>query len=148
MRFVYEQRLQPVFRFGDSDLKLTGRLLRRHEEELTIALKESVPGLVQGTTEQSAQSTTAQLGNDDRLLEAGHHRVLIKPDAFHVSFLFQPTLSFLDRVVEILPSGVDAARASSAYLDEFVLNIYLPQLEEKIQSIFHHAVSGTCIFSY
>lgn len=102
-----------------------------------------MPGLVQGSGEQAAQSTLAQIGTDDRFLEAGHHRVLIKPDAFHVSFLFQPTLAFLDRVVEILPTGVDAARASSGYLDEFVLNVYLPQLEEKVQSILHHAVSGT-----
>lgn len=134
-----------MFRFGDSDFKLSGKALRRHEEELTAALKESVPGLVQSTGEQATQSTLAPAG-DDRFSEADHHRVLIKPDAFHVGFLFQPTLSFLDRVVEILPSGVDAARASSAYLDEFVLNIYLPQLEEKIQSIFYHAVSGTFPF--
>lgn len=79
---------------------------------------------------------------DDRFTEAGHHRVLVKPDAFHVSVLFQPTLAFLDRVGEILPSGLDAARASSIFLDEFVLNVYLPQLEEKVQSMFHSAVSG------
>lgn len=85
-----------------------------------------------------------KIGKDDRFLDAGQHQVLIKPDAFHVSVLFQPTLAFLDRVAEILPTGVDAIRASNVFLDEFVLNVYLPQLEEKVQSVFHRAVSGTC----
>ncbi|KIJ46391.1 hypothetical protein M422DRAFT_66747 [Sphaerobolus stellatus SS14] len=137
---------KPVFRFGDSDFKLAGKALKRHEEELTSALKASVPGLVHGSSEQPAQSILAHIGADDRFLEVGHHRVLIKPDAFHVSFLFQPTLSFLDRVVEIMPNGMDAARLPNSYLDEFVLNVYLPQLEEKVQTIFLHTVSDPDAF--
>lgn len=133
-----------MFRFGDSDAKFAVKSLKRHEDELTRVLKETVPGLVQGSSEQTAQSTMVQIGKDDRFLEGGHHRVLIKPDAFHVSVLFQPTLAFLDRVAEILPTGVDAARSSSVFLDEFVLNVYLPQLEEKVQSVFHQALAGTC----
>jgi len=45
-------------------------------------------------------------------------------------------------VMEILPSGFEAARASSAVLDEFVLKVYLPQLEEKVSLLFHQAVTG------
>lgn len=71
-----------------------------------------------------------------------HHRLLVRPDAFHVSTLFQPTLAFLDRVAEVLPSGLEAARASSTVLDEFVLRVYLPQLEEKVSFLFHQALSG------
>ncbi len=51
-------------------------------------------------------------------------------------------LAFIDRVMEILPSGFEAARASSAVLDEFVLKVYLPQLEEKVSLLFHQAVTG------
>ena len=102
-----------------------------------------MPGLAQGSIEQSVQSTLSSIGTDDRILGIGqHHRSLIKPDAFHVTALFQPTLAFLDRIVDILPSGVEAARSSGAVLDEFVLKVYLPQLEEKVSSLFHQAVTG------
>jgi exocyst complex component 4 len=70
------------------------------------------------------------------------HRLLVRPDAFNVSVLFQPTLAFLSRVSEILPAGIESARSSSAVLDEFVLKVYLPQLEEKVSLLFHKAVTG------
>ena len=74
-----------------------------------------------------------------------HHRLLVHPNAFHVSVLFQPTLAFLDRIADILPSGLEAARASSAVLDEFVLRVYLPQLEDKVSTLFHQTVTSTLI---
>lgn len=71
-----------------------------------------------------------------------HHRLLIKPDTFNVTILFQPTLAFLDRVVDVLPAGLESAKASSGVLDDFVLKVYLPQLEEKVLDLFHAAVAG------
>jgi exocyst complex component 4 len=141
--------MQPVFRFADTDMKFTNKALRQHEDELTRVLKDTMPGLVQGVSENAVQATLSNVGTDDRLLGAGHHhRLLIKPDAFHVSILFQPTLAFLDRVAEVLPSGVESARSSSAVLDEFVLKVYLPQLEEKVSELFHQAVTGMRSFLY
>ena len=84
----------------------------------------------------------SNLGTDDRLLGAEHHRLLIRPDAFHVSVLFQPTLVFLNRVADVLPSGLESTRASSELLDDFVLHVYLPQLEEKSSLLFHNIVTG------
>ncbi len=134
---------QSVFRFADTDAKLTNKVLRPHEDELTQVLKDTMPGLVQAPAENTVQSALSTVGTDDRLLGAGqHHRLLIKPNAFHVSVLFQPTLAFLARVAEVLPSDIDSVRESSAVLDEFVLNIYLPQLEEKVSYLFHQAVTG------
>jgi exocyst complex component 4 len=102
-----------------------------------------MPGLVHGSSEPSVQSTLSSVGTDDRILGIGqHHRLLIKPDAFHVTTLLQPTLAFLDRIADILPSGMEAARSSGAVLDEFVLKVYLPQLEEKVSLLFHQAVTG------
>lgn len=138
---------QPVFRFADTDMKFTNKALRKHEDELTRVLKDTMPGLVQGVSENAVQTTLSNVGTDDRLLVGAgqHHRLLIKPDAFHVSILFQPTLAFLERVAEVLPSGVESAKSSSAVLDEFVLKVYLPQLEEKVSSLFHQAVTGMII---
>lgn len=102
-----------------------------------------MPGLVQGVAENAVQTTLSSVGTDDRLLGAGqHHRLLIKPDAFHVSVLFQPTLAFLERVADVLPTGLESAKASGTVLNEFVLNVYLPQLEEKVSQLFIQAVTG------
>ncbi|KAJ4002503.1 exocyst complex component sec8 [Lentinula boryana] len=136
-------RTKSVFRFADTDVKLTSKMLRTHEDELTQVLKDTMPGLVQGTAENTVQSALSTVGTDDRLLGAGqHHRLLIKPNAFHVSVLFEPTLAFLDRVRSVLPSDIESVRESGAVLDEFVLNIYLPQLEDKVSYLFHQAISG------
>jgi exocyst complex component 4 len=127
-------------------MKLTTKTLKPHEEELIRVLKDTMPGLVQSSSEYAVQATLATVGTEDRLIGAGQrHRLLIRPDAFHVSVLFQPTLAFLDRVSEVLPSGLESARSSSAVLDEFVLNVYLPQLEEKVSLLFHQAVTGICV---
>jgi exocyst complex component 4 len=89
------------------------------------------------------QAAFSSIGAEDRLSnQQGHHPLLLAPDAFHVGVLFQPTLAFLDRMVEILPAGVESARPASAYLEEFVLNVYLPQLQEKVHNLFHLAISG------
>ncbi|EKM84205.1 hypothetical protein AGABI1DRAFT_52016 [Agaricus bisporus var. burnettii JB137-S8] len=148
-----------VFRFTDTDLKRISNNLKPHEEGLTKVLKETMPGLVHSNTSDnlrdSIMSPTSTIGastsasnltlpTDDRMLTGmdQHHRVLIKPDTFNVTVLFQPTLAFLDRVVNVLPTGIDSAKASSGVLDDFVLKVYLPQLEEKVLDLFHAAVAG------
>lgn len=135
-----------VFRFADGDIKLTNKALRVHEGELNRVLKDTVPGLVPGSAEASVQATLSAVGVDDHLINPGqHHRLLIKPDAFHVSVLFQPTLAFLQRIADVLPSGMDSTKASSAVMDDFVLKVYLPQLQEKVTELFLHAVNGSYI---
>ncbi|KAI0361385.1 hypothetical protein OH77DRAFT_1417634 [Trametes cingulata] len=137
---------KPIFRFADTDTKFATKALRQHEEELTRVLKDTVPGLVQGS-ENALQATLAAVGTDDRLMGTGqHHRLLVHPNAFHVSVLFQPTLAFLDRISDILPAGLETARASSSVLDEFVLKVYLPQLEEKVSALFHQTVTSPDAF--
>ena len=51
----------------------------------------------------------------------------------------------MDRVTEILPSGHETSRAASVLLDEFVLKVYLPQLEDKVSELFHHAVTSALL---
>ncbi|KAI9513074.1 Sec8 exocyst complex component-specific domain-containing protein [Russula earlei] len=136
-------RSKHVFRFADTNPKLITKALREHEDELDRVLKNTVPGLVQGSSETAIQATFVKVGTDEQLLGTDqHHRLLVKPDAFHISVIFQPILAFTDRVTEILPSGFEAARASSAVLDEFVLKVYLPQLEERVSLLFHQATTG------
>ncbi|KXN85672.1 putative exocyst complex component sec8 [Leucoagaricus sp. SymC.cos] len=156
-----------VFRLTDTDLKGLSRALKPHEEGLTRVLRDTMPGLVQSTTSDALNitspttpgpisfpptSTTTTTTTSSSIMPMTnptdltgldqHHRVLIKPDAFNVTVLFQPTLVFLDRVVDVLPAGLESAKASSGVIEEFVLKVYLPQLEEKVLDLFHLAVTG------
>ena len=75
----------------------------------------------------------------------GTHKALVQADAFNVSVLFGPTLAFLERVKEIMPGGLlgdDDASGFGGFLDDFVLRTFLPQLEEKVSTVFHQAVGG------
>ncbi|PFH54828.1 hypothetical protein AMATHDRAFT_134263 [Amanita thiersii Skay4041] len=143
---LVRDKAKKVFRFTDTDLKLVNKSLKVHEDGLTHVLRDTMPGLAPGSSD-TIHSAIFTMGSDDRLLNNDqHHRLLIKPDAFHVTVLFQPTLSFLDRIVNILPMGVESARTSSELLDDFVLRVYLPQLEEKVSDLFHQAVTGPDAF--
>ena len=120
--------------------------MKKHDDELSRVLKETVPGLVNAPTENVSNALSI-VGMDDRFAGAGQHRLLIRPDAFHVSVLFQPTLAWLDRVLEVLPVATSSFTADAPkILDDFVLNVYLPQLEEKVLSLFQQAVAGPDAF--
>ncbi|KAF8807754.1 hypothetical protein BYT27DRAFT_7189848 [Phlegmacium glaucopus] len=139
-------RNKPVFRFSDTDMKITNKALRPHEDSLTRVLKDTMPGLAPNAGGDTSQ-TVVTSATDERLLGIDQqHRLLIRPDAFHVTVLFQPTLSFLQRVSETLPTGVESPQTSSVVLDQFVLNVYLPRLEEKVSDLFHEAVTGPEMF--
>ena len=121
-------------------MKVTNKALRPHEDSLTRVLKDTMPGLAPSAAGDTSQ-TIVTSAIDDRLLGVDQHRLLIRPDPFHVTVLFQPTLSFLKRVSGSLPSGIESPQ-TSAVLDQFVLNVYLPRLEEKVSDLFHDAVTG------
>lgn len=110
-----------------------------------------MPGLVhavgEGTAALSAVAAT-ESGDASAAQHRGIHRILTKPDPYNVSVLFQPTLSFVDRMKDVLPpnlSGNDE-RGIGAFLDDFVANTYLPMLEDKVSSVYLQAVSGADAF--
>ncbi|EIW86882.1 exocyst complex component sec8 [Coniophora puteana RWD-64-598 SS2] len=139
-------RSKAVFKFADTDLKLAGKTLKQHEDGLAKVLKDTMPGLVQNASENDMQAMLSTLGADERMGTGQHHRLLVHPDAFHVGVLFQPTVAFFDRVADNLPAGVDNSQSANVILDEFVQKVYLPQLEDRISSLFHQAVSGLDAF--
>jgi hypothetical protein len=118
-------------------------------------LRETVPGLVHfgsGAT-GSSDSAAAALSvvspslSDDRPGGLGHHRILIGPDALHVTALFHPTLIWLDRVQAAFPASMTVpTNEAQTLLDEFVLNVYFPQLEEKVQGLFQNMMSAPDAF--
>ncbi|KAI5481854.1 exocyst complex component, sec8 subunit [Pseudohyphozyma bogoriensis] len=139
-----------VFKFADSDLKSSSKILKAHEDELNRALKTAVPGLIPEGTTTGGQLIVSSIVTDDRYGggrsgPGGTHKALVKADAFNVSTLFGPTWAFLERVKTIMPEGLlgdDDAGGFGGFLDDFVLRTFLPQLEEKVTHVFHQAVGG------
>ncbi|KAI6162039.1 Sec8 exocyst complex component-specific domain-containing protein [Pisolithus thermaeus] len=140
-------KLKVIFRFADSDIRTSTKVLRRHEGELLHSLRDTMPGLAHSSSENAIQTALSIVTTDDHAPDPGqHHRLLIKPDAFHISVLFQPTLTFLSRIADVFPHDMDNARSMAELLDDFVLKVYLPQLEEKVSLLFHHAISSPDTF--
>lgn len=141
-----------MFRFGDTDAKVASKLLRKQEDDLSKVLRETVPGLVhfgQASTDPTAASLSGvSLSlSDDRPGNLGHHRMLIGADALHVTVLFQPTLTWLDRVQAAFPTSMTVPTSEAqSLLDDFVLNVYFPQLEEKVQRLFQDMMSAPDAF--
>lgn len=161
-------RSKQLFKLADSGVKRTavrkeaGGPLQRHQLAVTQALKASVPGLVSSTDTAAGirssnnqiitasaplMSSTRGRGVEYSTIGAGH-RLLVKPDAFNVSVLFQPALAFVERVSSIMPSSAagETSRGFSSFLEEFVQDIFLPQLEEKVQTLFLGATTHTDSF--
>lgn len=149
-------------------------VIKRHEDALNGALRAFVPGLVNaaegpsgGSTlgvsslstslatrqrEQAILSSTTIMGQDTSSvaasLTAGNHRLLVKADAFNISVLFQPALAFVERVRVIMPQEAagETSTGFSSFLEEFVQDVFLPQLEDKVQSLFQGAAGGPDAF--
>ncbi|GAA5933851.1 hypothetical protein JCM1841_001318 [Sporobolomyces salmonicolor] len=150
-----------IFKFSDSDFEASSKVLKAHEESLNRALKAAVPGLITDGAPSTTTTSALIVASTDPLAGGGGgrgsglngtHKALVPADAFNVSVLFGPTLAFLERVKEIMPGGLvgdDETTASTSFggfLDEFVLRTFLPQLEDKVASVFHQAVGGIDAF--
>ncbi|CAO3622394.1 unnamed protein product [Cunninghamella blakesleeana] len=81
------------------------------------------------------------------MMSLGSHKLLIKPDAYNVSVLLKPTMSFLQRLREVFPNYDDQNEEGFGnFLDDFAVNVFLPQIEEKVMQLIHSATSGIDAF--
>lgn len=136
---------QQMFKFSNTD----SRAHNSDFEALQQVLKVSVPGLVtvqETRTENVMQGEMADA--EDRYSTGGKHRNIIPPNVFNVTTLFQPTLAFIDRVEHIIPPGfAEETSAFSTVLEDFVVRVFLPQLDERVTASFAQATTGMSIVS-
>jgi exocyst complex component 4 len=137
-----------MFQFSDTDSRAVSNEIKAVDDALQSALKVSVPGLVNlqldGNQQSVLQGTMAN-SSDERYSAAGRHRVLIPANAFNVTTLFKPTLAFIERAISIIPPGFEEeTSAFGSVLEEFVVRVFLPQLDERVTASFQQAVSGGC----
>lgn len=138
--------IQQMFRFSDTDSRALSSDVKEMDDALQRSLKSSVPGLVHMQTADGGQQSVlhgSMATSDDRFSSSLKHRTLIPPNAFNVSTLFQPTLAFIERATSIVPPGFeDETSAFGSVLEDFVVKVFLPQLDEKVTASFQQAVSG------
>jgi exocyst complex component 4 len=122
-------KTKKMFKLTDMDSKSTDITTER--EDLDLILKSSVPGLVSDskrpdTTNQS--NATASIDGS-----ATGHKLLVEPSVFNMAALLPPSLGFLNRLKEVVPPTSDIALSTlTSFLDDFLVNVFLPQLEETL----------------
>lgn len=141
---LVRDKQRELFKFGDSDQRAVNNEIKDVDEGLKQTLRASVPGLINLQVGDSVNVLNGGHANpDDRYSVSGKHRTLIPANPFNVTILFQPTLALIDRATAIVPHGFEEEMAQfGTVLEEFVDDIFLPQLDEKVNASFQHAVSG------
>ncbi|CAB4383870.1 unnamed protein product [Rhizophagus irregularis] len=133
-----------LFRFGDS--VPNKELDKYYERDVSTVLKESLPEVFTKVPDERQLSVFVVDRFANTNMTAGH-RLVVKPDAFNVSVLFKPTLAFLDKVKTIIPPSAQHSSADfTTFLDDFVFNVFLPQIGDKIFELFRQATTGSDAF--
>lgn len=118
-----------VFSLNDADPK--SEHMTAEFDDLEAILKASVPGLVSDSRRQIGKATDDSQKHTDGA--ATGHKLLIEPSVFNMGSLLPPSLSFLQRLKDIVPPGRDIKVTSlTSFLDDFLINVFLPQLDETL----------------
>ena len=111
--------------------------LATDQRDLDRILQASVPGLVSKFQGQSSVThNPTSMASDGPVVG---HKLLVEPSVFNISSLLPPSLSFLQRLKDIVPYDSHIATSTLVtFLDEFLVNIFYPQLEETVTDLCTH----------
>jgi exocyst complex component 4 len=142
---------EKLFQFSNADAKSVQ--ITTEFQDIENIIRSAVPGLISGGRKQAdTKKGTAQRA-EGALERQGSRRVpnnvtydgkggspsqksLVEPSVFNMSLLLPPTLSFLQRLKNIVPPGSDLATSTlTSFLDNFLVNVFLPQLEETLTKL-------------
>jgi len=100
-----------------------------------------VPGLVSESLRPAVSSSDNNNASDGA---ATGHKLLIEPSVFNISLLLPPSLAFLNRIKEIVPQGSGIVLSTlPSFLDDFLVNVFYPSLEDTIRDIFNQTTGDT-----
>jgi exocyst complex component 4 len=121
-----------IFSLADTDPKSVE--MTTEFEDLESILKSSVPGLVSGS--RQAKGMTVDDKNQQTDGAATGHKLLIEPSVFNMGLLLPPSLAFLQRLKDIVPPRPDIKTSTlTSFLDDFLVNVFLPQLDETLMKL-------------
>ncbi|GAA5800243.1 hypothetical protein HPULCUR_005668 [Helicostylum pulchrum] len=125
----------------DTELEESYDELKR---KLFLSYKKQVPGFNFSDSSKPHSTIVDKYAND---MSSKGHKVLVKPDAYNVSVLLKPTMAFLHRLREVFPNYDDHNEEGfGSFLDDFAVNVFLPQIEEKVMQLIQHATVGLDAF--
>ncbi|KAK3944150.1 putative exocyst complex component sec8 [Diplogelasinospora grovesii] len=139
-----------LFKFSEADAKSFE--MATEYEDLDGIIRAAVPGLTAKkgpdntkkgslviprsetvTARKMAGSNGGSSSSSNLLNSAGTNKALVEPSVFNMSLLLPPTLVFLQRLKNIVPPGSDLATSTlTSFLDNFLVNVFQPQLEETL----------------
>ena len=121
-----------MFKFVETDKASAGLVME--QEDLDKILQASVPGLVSKSHRRSGQTLESHHVTFDT--PAAGHKLLIEPSVFNISVLLPPSIFFLHRLRDVVPSESDIATSTmTSFLDEFIVNVFNPQLDETVTEL-------------
>lgn len=141
-----ESKREHLFSFSDADSKSVQMITEY--QDLEGIIRAAVPGLIsgrkQGDGKKASNRIEASPGRNgsrrgastsiyDKSGGIGMHKSLVEPSVFNMSLLLPPTLDFLQRLKSIVPPGSDLVTSTlTSFLDNFLVNVFLPQLDETL----------------
>ncbi|KAL2432491.1 putative exocyst complex component sec8 [Exophiala dermatitidis] len=121
-----------MFKLSEVDQKSDS--MKAEEEELDEILKSSVPGLV--SKSRAANGSDVALERSGQDSSAAGHKLLIEPGVFNMPILLPPSLTFLQRLKDVVPPTSHIPMSTlTSFLDDFLLNVFHPQLEEAVTEL-------------
>ncbi|PHH89250.1 hypothetical protein CDD83_6417 [Cordyceps sp. RAO-2017] len=147
-----------LFKFAETDAKSAATTTEY--EALEGIIQGTVPGLMSNSRKAGADARKNRLAADGGVPSKrdtglgfgasrqtmGSYKSLVEPSVFNMSLLLPPTLVFLQRLKGIVPPGSDLATSTlTTFLDNFLVNVFQPQLDETLgklsDSVFGEADS-------
>lgn len=121
-----------MFKLSEMDEKSSD--IKVEEDALDEILKSSVPGLVTKSKTNTANGLLADRSNLDGT--AAGHKLLIEPSVFNMTILLPPSLTFLQHLKDIVPQSSNIPMSTlTSFLDDFLINVFHPQLEEAVTDL-------------
>lgn len=142
-----------LFKFSEADVK-SAEMVAEYEA-LEGIIQSAVPGLTSGSggaAGSRADKKASLIGirsfmdggggrkqtdtNYDSPQASKTYKSLVEPSVFNMSLLLPPTLVFLQRLKNIVPPGSDLATSTlTSFLDNFLVNVFQPQLDETLAKL-------------
>ncbi|KND93977.1 putative exocyst complex component sec8 [Tolypocladium ophioglossoides CBS 100239] len=136
-----------LFKFSEADAKSADMVTEY--DALEDIIQATVPGLTSNSRKPAADMKKNRVTVDSGLVRRdtgqgfgsgrqtiGSHKSLVEPSVFNMSLLLPPTLVFLQRLKGIVPPGSDLATSTlTTFLDNFLVNVFQPQLDETLDKL-------------
>ncbi|KAJ3334079.1 hypothetical protein HDU76_011603 [Blyttiomyces sp. JEL0837] len=91
------------------------------------------------TEEEQVGTTVSGIVDKYATVVTSGHRLLVTPDSYNVLIAYKPTVAFVEKIDKLLSRKTGNF---TIFLDDFILNVFLPQMEDRVLQYFVNYVAG------